>query len=140
VFALNATQEVILSAGAVMTPQLLMLSGIGNAPDLTALNIETLLDIPDVGQNAQDHSLVTTYWTVNDDQFTLDGVLEDPQVSDQFLQEWQNGKTGPFVDNAANFVGWFRNPSDVAPFDTLPDPRYVPELLRVFLLLLNLSP
>jgi hypothetical protein len=130
VFKLNATREVIISAGAVMTPQLLMLSGIGNTADLTALNIRTLLHIPDVGKNVQDHSLVAAYWTVNDDQFTLDGVRENDKVREKDLREWENGRKGPLVNNDANFVAWLRNPSDVAPFNTLPDPRYVLNIMR----------
>ena len=48
-------REVILSAGAVASPQLLMLSGIGPADDLHALNIPVVLNAPGVGQNLQDH-------------------------------------------------------------------------------------
>lgn len=47
--------EVILSAGAINTPQLLMLSGIGPAESLAALGIEVWVDAPGVGQNLQDH-------------------------------------------------------------------------------------
>ncbi len=47
--------EVILSAGAFQSPQLLMLSGIGPAMELRAHGIEVLQDLPGVGQNLQDH-------------------------------------------------------------------------------------
>jgi choline dehydrogenase len=53
-----ASQEVILSAGAIDTPRLLMLSGIGPHEELKRLGIPTVLDLPGVGQNFQDHAIV----------------------------------------------------------------------------------
>src|SRR5690606_14675587 len=47
--------EVILCGGAINTPQLLQLSGIGNADELKKLGIEPMVDLPGVGQNLQDH-------------------------------------------------------------------------------------
>ncbi len=52
---IRASQEVILTAGAIGTPKLLMLSGIGAGNDLKALGIDVLLDRPQVGRNLQDH-------------------------------------------------------------------------------------
>ena len=48
-------KEVILSAGAINSPQLLQLSGVGNAKDLQALDIPVVHDLPGVGENLQDH-------------------------------------------------------------------------------------
>jgi len=48
-------REVILSAGAINSPQLLMLSGIGDADHLRKFGIEVVLDQPNVGKNLQDH-------------------------------------------------------------------------------------
>ena len=48
-------KEVILSGGAINSPQLLMLSGIGNADDLKPLGISTVAHLPGVGSNLQDH-------------------------------------------------------------------------------------
>jgi choline dehydrogenase len=47
--------EVILCGGAINTPQLLQLSGVGNAEDLRALGIDIVADVPGVGENLQDH-------------------------------------------------------------------------------------
>lgn len=55
VIELHARKEVILSAGAINSPQLLMLSGIGPKAHLVEHGIETKVDLPGVGQNLQDH-------------------------------------------------------------------------------------
>jgi choline dehydrogenase len=47
--------EVVLCGGAINSPQLLQLSGVGNAEDLRALGIDVVADVPGVGQNLQDH-------------------------------------------------------------------------------------
>ena len=60
----RAGREVILSAGAVNSPQLLMLSGIGPAAQLKATGIEVKADLPGVGQDLQDHLAVGVQWTL----------------------------------------------------------------------------
>jgi choline dehydrogenase-like flavoprotein len=61
----TASKEVILSAGAIGTPQILLLSGIGDAKHLTALEIKTIINDPSVGRNLSDHPLLTSAWYVN---------------------------------------------------------------------------
>lgn len=52
----RATDEVILSGGAINSPQLLMLSGVGDADDLRAAGVdEVVAHVPGVGRNLQDH-------------------------------------------------------------------------------------
>ena len=55
---IKARREVIVSAGAFMSPKLLMLSGIGPAAHLREHGIEPVVDLPGVGENYQDHVLV----------------------------------------------------------------------------------
>lgn len=50
--------EVVMCAGAIDSPRLLMLSGIGAAADLQDLDIDVVMDLPGVGQNLQDHVLL----------------------------------------------------------------------------------
>lgn len=51
----RATREVIISGGAINSPQILMLSGIGNADELKKLGIPVVQHVPGVGENLQDH-------------------------------------------------------------------------------------
>lgn len=53
--AVKVKKEVILAAGAVHTPQILQLSGIGDKELLQRLGLSVLIDLPGVGQNYQDH-------------------------------------------------------------------------------------
>ncbi|KAF2963422.1 hypothetical protein GQX73_g10141 [Xylaria multiplex] len=59
-------QEIILAAGAIRSPQILLLSGIGPSAGLAEFNIPVLLDQPDVGQNLADHSILFNAWKVKD--------------------------------------------------------------------------
>jgi choline dehydrogenase len=54
----KASREIILAGGAINSPQLLMLSGIGSAEHLRALNIPVISDLPGVGKNLQDHLMM----------------------------------------------------------------------------------
>jgi choline dehydrogenase len=56
--AVRAAREVIVSAGAINSPQLLMLSGIGRGSHLRDLGIDVAVDLPGVGENLQDHLMV----------------------------------------------------------------------------------
>ena len=58
---LKASKEVVLSCGALRTPQLLMLSGIGPKSELSQFDIKQVVELP-VGQNLQDHGSVNIVW------------------------------------------------------------------------------
>jgi choline dehydrogenase-like flavoprotein len=58
--SVQVSREAILSAGALHTPQILQLSGIGEKSHLSSLGIETVIDLPGVGWNYHDHLLLFT--------------------------------------------------------------------------------
>ena len=63
-YFIKAKKEVIVSAGAINSPQLLMLSGVGPKEQLEALGIEVKADLP-VGKNLQDHQMVLMFTKIN---------------------------------------------------------------------------
>jgi choline dehydrogenase len=63
--SITASQQVILCAGAVSSPHLLQLSGIGNAKVLSSLGIAPVHDLPGVGENLQDHLQIRTVYKVS---------------------------------------------------------------------------
>ncbi|KAI6045315.1 alcohol oxidase [Pisolithus marmoratus] len=65
-YVVNASREIILSAGVLKTPQLLELSGIGNATLLKSLGISPLVDLPGVGENLQEHIFVASQYELTD--------------------------------------------------------------------------
>ncbi len=96
---IRAEREVILSAGAYNSPQILMLSGIGKAADLKAVGIDPQVDLP-VGDDLQDHpGLVLSYFT---DTPTLlhAGTDEDIRLIESGC--------GPLTSNISEGGGFFR--------------------------------
>ncbi len=85
-------RETILSGGAVNSPQLLLLSGIGRAADLRALGIEVVLDLPAVGENLQDHLDVIVQWAATQPVTLNANKAFHRKV--QALVQWRFGKTG----------------------------------------------
>jgi len=73
------SSEIVLSAGAIASPQLLMLSGVGPESELKELGIPVVKHLPGVGQNLRDHPLVPIRVAVKDD-FLLDPL--GPRMQD----------------------------------------------------------
>ena len=117
----TARKEVILSAGSIGTPQILMLSGIGDREALQAQGIGTLVDLPDVGRHLQDQPIMANYWTVSSNQ-TLDDVSRDPDIFDADLALWQKNRTGLFADSPANTIAFIRIPKHDILFRNFTDP------------------
>ena len=59
--------QIVLSAGAMASPQLLMLSGVGPAEHLREMGVEVIHELPGVGQNLRDHPIVAVICQVRDD-------------------------------------------------------------------------
>ena len=85
-------RETILSGGAINSPQLLLLSGIGPAADLRALGIEVVRDLAAVGENLQDHLDVVVQWA-STQPVTLNANKAFHRKVQALLQ-WRFGKTG----------------------------------------------
>jgi len=114
---LRAAREVLLCGGALMSPQLLMLSGIGPAAHLQANGIAVVHDLPGVGRNLHDHVDVVQ-------------VVDAPQLRDLFglslagaarllkgIMEWRRTRSGMLTTNFAEAGGFIRS----TPAETLPD-------------------
>lgn len=99
----RATREVILSAGAYNSPQLLMLSGVGPAEHLTMREIDVLLDHPGVGQNLQDHVNAGAIFTTEEPVSLILGAEPEHQLA--FADEGR----GPLTSNVAESGGFWRS-------------------------------
>lgn len=69
-YTLKATKEVIVSAGAFQSPQLLMVSGVGPSNQLQKFKIPVVAELPGVGQNMQDHIFFGPSYRVKVETFT----------------------------------------------------------------------
>ncbi|KLO19189.1 aryl-alcohol oxidase-like protein [Schizopora paradoxa] len=121
----TASKEVILSAGAIGTPQILMLSGVGDEKALKTLGINTLVNLPDVGQNLQDHPIMSNYFFVNSNN-TFDNVLRNTSILNADLALWMENHTGLFSDGPANGVAFLRMPSNSSAIKEFGDPTAGP--------------
>ncbi|PYI05227.1 choline dehydrogenase [Aspergillus sclerotiicarbonarius CBS 121057] len=85
----SQTREVIISGGVYNSPQLLKLSGIGPAAELTSHNIPVLVDLPGVGTNLQDHYEINVQGHTPANFSILNGCTFD-DTSDPCLTRWEN--------------------------------------------------
>ena len=99
----RAGAEVILAAGAVGTPQLLMLSGIGPADHLREVGIYVFADMPAVGANLMDHPAVPVLWSTP----RVKGLWESTRNRD--LARWRMTHKGPLTSNIAEAGGFARS-------------------------------
>jgi choline dehydrogenase len=104
----HVEREVVLSGGAVNSPQLLMLSGIGPAAHLREVGVEVVLDLPGVGRNLHDHPAVPLVWHSKD---TTDLAEHNNLVN--FARAKATG-TGPLVSNVGEAGGFFRSRDGLA--------------------------
>ncbi len=118
-----AAREVLLCGGAINSPQLLMLSGIGPAATLRRHGIEVVADIDQVGTNLQDHLDICTL-RHSTQRLTYDRAGDLPVAFDYYLR----GRRGPGTSNIAEAGAFVRSP--LAP-DARPDIQlhFVPAML-----------
>jgi choline dehydrogenase len=110
----EAAREVLLCGGAVNSPQLLMLSGVGPAAHLREHGLDVVADLPGVGQNLQDHPALPVIWYTRD---TTD-LAEFNNV--RSLLRWKATGGGPLASNVGEGGGFLRTRDDLA----APDVQY----------------
>jgi choline dehydrogenase len=99
----RAGAEVILAAGAIGTPRLLMLSGIGPADHLREVGIYVFADMPAVGANLMDHPTVPVLWSTP----RVKGLWESTRNRD--FARWRMTHKGPLTSNIAEAGGFARS-------------------------------
>jgi len=98
----RAEQEIIICAGAIGSPQLLMLSGIGPAEHLRALDIPVLCDLPGVGANLQDHPALPVAY-----ECTQAISLASAETITNLIR-YMAFKTGPLTSNVGEAGGFVK--------------------------------
>ena len=93
-----AHREVILAAGAINSPKLLMLSGVGEAKALRSLGIDVVENLPGVGENLQDHVLVSGV------VFKYKGKMPDRPADSNAVEAEAYFSSGPLSDTDINLV------------------------------------
>lgn len=119
----SARLEVVLCAGAIDTPKLLLLSGIGHAQELSELNIELHHALPGVGKNLQDHC--GTFLTEHLGPSFSDRVTFSlsPERIEEAHKQWMKDHTGQLaVTYSSLVVGFIKDPSwfEMEEFKALP--------------------
>ncbi|WP_306258647.1 GMC family oxidoreductase [Pararhizobium sp. IMCC21322] len=100
-----AASEVILCGGAVQTPQLLQLSGIGPADLLSSMGITPLVDAPEVGENLQDHLQMRTIIELSDTRSSLNDHVRNPLKLAKMGLDWLLHSKGPLTVGAGQVGG-----------------------------------
>ncbi|KAK0460488.1 alcohol oxidase [Desarmillaria tabescens] len=113
-------KEIILSAGSVGTPHILLHSGIGDKAELTALGITPRLHLPDVGRNLTDHTLWSVTFFVNDTDTIENFYFRNATFQAEALAEWQANRTGFLSTGVSSQVGFLRVPDEAGILDGEP--------------------
>lgn len=116
----KANKEVVLCAGAIQSPQILELSGIGDRILLESHGIKVLIDNPNVGENLQDHLFTGINYEVKDGIATADILRRDPKAAQAAMAEYMSKKTGPMTSTAIAAFAFmpivdFLTPDDAGP-------------------------
>jgi choline dehydrogenase len=106
----HARKEVILSAGTYGSPQLLMLSGIGPADELSKHGVKPFVDLPGVGRNLVEHPFLPVAWRARTESFRCALRADRAAVS---VVRWALFGTGPFATNGAAGSLFIRTRPDV---------------------------
>lgn len=106
-----ASGDIVLCAGAINSPQLLLLSGIGPADELAQAGVKVVHDLPGVGKNLQDHvNVVITYHTKEKSGI---GGMTDAEFA-AGIEAWKATRTGPMSSTWAAVGGFIKSDPTVA--------------------------
>ncbi|KAI9801515.1 MAG: hypothetical protein M1833_002747 [Piccolia ochrophora] len=120
----KATKEVILAAGTVHSPQILQLSGVGPKKLLDDLGIESVVDLPGVGQNFQDQpTLYASYDYASNIEPNPSSLYTDETYNDEQLALYYSSRQGPFTicKNSGNTVAFLPLQNTTSDWQTLID-------------------
>lgn len=110
-----ASKEVILSAGSLDNPKILMHSGIGPRDQLEKFKIPVLKDTPAIGQGLRDHMFCPLVYSRKDGDTDRSAFYGDQKAMDEALEQWKRDGTGPWTKFACEMgIGYFKSPSLVA--------------------------
>ncbi|KAJ5163902.1 uncharacterized protein N7500_005732 [Penicillium coprophilum] len=105
-----ASRDVILSAGSLDTPKILMYSGIGPAADLEKFNIAVVNDLPAIGQGLRDHYFVPLVLARNPGTNDRNSFFQDPAAMETALKQWEDNRTGLWTRYGCQIgCGWFKS-------------------------------
>ncbi|KAI8711684.1 hypothetical protein NCS52_01432600 [Fusarium sp. LHS14.1] len=98
----RAKREVILVAGSVHTPHILQVSGIGDPALLSSINVTTIVDLPGVGQNFQDHAMVKVTNKINAPLQRSN--LTDATFAAKVREQYEAYRKGPLTSPLGDFL------------------------------------
>ncbi|KAL1306311.1 hypothetical protein AAFC00_004392 [Neodothiora populina] len=99
----GVNMEAVMAAGAIHTPQILQLSGIGNPALLQKFNISTVADVPGVGYNFQDHGMM--YLKYNLSISPQSGSLKtNTTLAADALAQYKQSRTGPYTTSTDDYL------------------------------------
>jgi choline dehydrogenase len=108
---ITANKEVIISGGAINSPQVLMLSGIGDADQLKENGIDPLVDLPGVGKNLQDHLQARLVFKCNEP--TLNDEVRSLFNQARIALKWAMFRAGPMTMAASLGTGFLKTREDI---------------------------
>ncbi|THU96778.1 aryl-alcohol-oxidase from pleurotus Eryingii [Dendrothele bispora CBS 962.96] len=114
---ISARKEIILSAGSIMSPHILMHSGIGDPNALFEVGIEPIHNLSSVGQNLTEHPFLSSAW--------------------QTLNDWSETRSGPLSHPPLSFMAWLRLPDNSSIFESFKDPAAGPNTAHYELFWIN---
>jgi choline dehydrogenase-like flavoprotein len=121
-----ASKDIILCAGALDSPKLLLLSGVGPAEELKKHDIPLVHDLPRVGKGLRDHFLVNPTWIRADHVSETSKYYKSPELQAKARKQFEKDGTGPLAEiYCAAAIGFFKHGPIYASeeFKALPEAR-----------------